>query len=383
MGKKGGGGGYDTSGMEKATREATALQKMIYEQTRSDVQPWYQAGVGSIGKLSDLLGISGGSVQGRQGVYDSLLPQYTTAGATSAVPEQWLGYGDAIYSTQQAARDSNMHSGGEIERPGHKPPTLFSPAQEAAADTVDYTGLNAAVEAQMASQGTPEGYGSLLETFDMSKFEEDPGAQYRRDQSQKALERSMSAQGVTLGGGGLGSINPQVAQALEQQSQDIASQEYSSAFDRYNIGQQNIFNRLMGVAGMGQGSTGQMGAAGQSYATNVGNLQTGLASTQMQAAQAKAAQESQGNSMFGQLLGTGTQMAMSYFSDKRLKENIELVGKEMGHNIYEFDYKDGSGRYRGVMADEVIDIEPSAVKEMSNGYLAVDYSKIGLEMERV
>ena len=47
MGKKGG-GGVDTSGMERATREATALQKLMYEQTREDVQPWYQAGKGHL-----------------------------------------------------------------------------------------------------------------------------------------------------------------------------------------------------------------------------------------------------------------------------------------------------------------------------------------------
>ena len=64
------------------------------------------------------------------------------------------------------------------------------------------------------------------------------------------------------------------------------------------------------------------------------------------------------------------------FSDEELKENIQYVGKSpMGINVYEFDYKDksyGSGRYRGVMAQEV----PWAAERARNGYLMVDYSKV-------
>ena len=70
-------------------------------------------------------------------------------------------------------------------------------------------------------------------------------------------------------------------------------------------------------------------------------------------------------------------------SDIELKENIELVGKSpSGINIYEFNYKDeayGEGRYVGVIAQEV----PEASVEMSNGYLAVDYSKIDVDFIRV
>ncbi|PCJ97836.1 MAG: hypothetical protein COA45_09110 [Zetaproteobacteria bacterium] len=70
-------------------------------------------------------------------------------------------------------------------------------------------------------------------------------------------------------------------------------------------------------------------------------------------------------------------------SDVRLKENIILIGEELGHNIYEFDYLDGSGRFRGVMAQEVMKSVPDAVTRHSNGYLQVDYDKLGLRMVRV
>ena len=70
-------------------------------------------------------------------------------------------------------------------------------------------------------------------------------------------------------------------------------------------------------------------------------------------------------------------------SDISLKENINLVGKSnSGINIYEFDYKDkkfGSGRYRGVMAQEV----PQASLMSDEGYLMVDYSKIDVPFEEI
>lgn len=70
-------------------------------------------------------------------------------------------------------------------------------------------------------------------------------------------------------------------------------------------------------------------------------------------------------------------------SDISLKENINLVGKSnSGINIYEFNYKDkkfGSGRYRGVMAQEV----PQASLMSDEGYLMVDYSKIDVPFEEI
>lgn len=70
-------------------------------------------------------------------------------------------------------------------------------------------------------------------------------------------------------------------------------------------------------------------------------------------------------------------------SDIRLKENIELVGKSpLGINIYEFDYKNKNGRYRGVMADE-LDTGNGAVLIGTDGYLRVDYSKVDVDFEQI
>ena len=70
-------------------------------------------------------------------------------------------------------------------------------------------------------------------------------------------------------------------------------------------------------------------------------------------------------------------------SDRRLKKNSIVVGKApSGLSIYEFEYKDprdGVGRYRGVMADEV----PRHAVVSRGDYDAVDYSQIDVDFERV
>jgi hypothetical protein len=73
-------------------------------------------------------------------------------------------------------------------------------------------------------------------------------------------------------------------------------------------------------------------------------------------------------------------------SDIRLKQNIERVGTDerTGLAIYEFEYKDlPNERFRGVMAHEVEQRFPEAVTTMPNGYKAVFYERLGMEMVRV
>lgn len=70
-------------------------------------------------------------------------------------------------------------------------------------------------------------------------------------------------------------------------------------------------------------------------------------------------------------------------SDIRLKENIVFSHEENGHKIYEFNYKsDPKTRYSGVMAQEVININPSAVIE-ENGYYKVNYDMLGVTMKKL
>ena len=71
------------------------------------------------------------------------------------------------------------------------------------------------------------------------------------------------------------------------------------------------------------------------------------------------------------------------FSDRRLKENIVWHSiTSSGLNMYEFSYLGNSTRWIGVMADEVQEIRPDAVQTLAQGYMGVDYAKLGLRLNR-
>lgn len=65
-------------------------------------------------------------------------------------------------------------------------------------------------------------------------------------------------------------------------------------------------------------------------------------------------------------------------SDRRLKKDIKkLRTLQNGLNVYQYNYINDKGPYIGVMADEVRDILPEALGPMIDGYMTVDYSKVG------
>lgn len=137
-----------------------------------------------------------------------------------------------------------------------------------------------------------------------------------------------------------------------------------------------------GLAGMNSGygaagtMAGQMGQNATSMYGAMGSYKNGADNAAANA-----------NPM-GALLGAGAQLGAATIlkSDPRLKQDIELVGRDerTGLNLYEFAYKDmPHERWRGVMADEVLQVMPSAVHTNEEGFMSVDYGALGIEMTQV
>lgn len=104
------------------------------------------------------------------------------------------------------------------------------------------------------------------------------------------------------------------------------------------------------------------------------------------AGQATAAKASGIGSLIGGALKAGA--ALLAISDRRLKRNIEYVYTRLdGIRVYDFDYIHQlhiPNRWRGVMAQEVLEIRPDAVAlDRGDGYLRVDYEALGMEMRAV
>jgi hypothetical protein len=107
-------------------------------------------------------------------------------------------------------------------------------------------------------------YGSLLDPFDVEQFYQyqDPGYWFRLRQGEQGLRNAASA--------GSGALSGAALKDLLAYNQDMASQEYTNSFNRYQTQQGNIFNRLSDIARLGQSAAAGVGSAGTQLAGNAG-----------------------------------------------------------------------------------------------------------------
>jgi len=115
-------------------------------------------------------------------------------------------------------------------------------------------GVNALPELVQASRYTP---------FSQEQFNADPGYAFRLSEGTKALERSAAARGGLISGGAL--------KAATRFGQEMGSQEYTNAFNRYQAERQARLGPLQSLTGMGQTTAQQLGAAGAQNASAIGN----------------------------------------------------------------------------------------------------------------
>jgi hypothetical protein len=117
--------------------------------------------------------------------------------------------------------------------------------------------------------GTPGAeFGRYARPFGMQDFQADPGYAFRLSEGLKALEASRAARGGLLSGA--------TGKALSRYGQDLASQEYGNAFNRYQTERVNRLQPLGALMGAGQAAAaGQAGYAGQ-YGQTAGGLTTDI-----------------------------------------------------------------------------------------------------------
>ena len=165
--------------------------------------------------------------------------------------------------------------------------------------------------------------------FGMDQFQQDPGYAFRMSEGMKALERSAAARGGLLSGGML--------RGAQRYGQDLASQEYMNAFNRYQAERNARLNPLQSLAGVGQTATNQLGQAGQAMASNVGQALGA-------AAQARASGYVGGANALTQGLGTylNYQQGQNYlnarfpqqFGGVQFPAPITSYGYDIGSDFY-------------------------------------------------
>jgi hypothetical protein len=153
-------------------------------------------------------------------------------------------------------------------------------------------GVNALPELVKASKYTP---------FSMQTFQQDPGYGFRLKEGQQALDRSAAARGGLISGGAL--------KAAQRYGQDMGSQEYMNAFNRYQTERASRLQPLQSLTGMSQTTANTLGTAGSNMAGNIGNayMQQGVNQGNALLAGQQARSSSYGDiaKLFGQTYGGG------------------------------------------------------------------------------
>lgn len=145
-------------------------------------------------------------------------------------------------------------------------------------------------QAPDGSGGTDPNYGRLSQSFDMGKFQQDPGYAFRQQEGERGLQRAAAA-------GGMMGSGRYLKDAMKYNS-GLASQEYGQAYDRYNNDNDKQFNRYAAMAGIGQTAANNLSSGAANFGRQAGENMMG-------AANARAAGMVGGANAFNGAIGQG------------------------------------------------------------------------------
>jgi len=153
------------------------------------------------------------------------------------------------------------------------------------------------------------GYGKYAGDFTMQDFTTDPGYNFRLAEGNKALDRTAAARGGLLSGGAM--------KAAQRYGQEMGSQEYMNAFNRYQTNRANQLNPLQSLMGSGQ-------TAANTLTSAAGGLGQSLAENAIGAGNARASgYVGQANALTGALnQGVNTYMGTQYLNRMTPKPNL-------------------------------------------------------------
>jgi hypothetical protein len=197
-----------------AAADATAAQERMFERQVELQKPFREAGMAGQNRLLELLGIQsfGPSSPWNEEAYLKQNPD-----VAAAIAKGEIGTGKEHY--EMFGRDEGRNLG-------------FTPAKSA-----DF-GKYASAE------------------FTPAQFQADPGYAFRVSEGMKALDRTAAARGGLISGAAL--------RGATRYGQEMGSQEYQNAFNRYQTSRTNTLNPFASLAGVAQSSANTLGtAAGQ------------------------------------------------------------------------------------------------------------------------
>jgi hypothetical protein len=262
-----GAAGKAASTQAASADRAAELQRQQFERSVELQEPFRQGGLQGQNRLMTLLGL-GGTAQYDDSAYNKALQEYN-ARLAGIDPTQFMsgGYGGGYVGG----------SGGDGDNP-----TGLSYYQEPSGGTFNqaaYDAARAALVAPNREQFKLTGgdvndpmfgkYATAEYTPEMFAKGQDPGYQFRLKEGMQGLERSAAARGGLLSGGTL--------KGIQRYGQDMASQEYTNAFNRYQAERTGTLNPYQSLAGVGQSTANTLGTMGMNYANQAGEAYQGAA----------------------------------------------------------------------------------------------------------
>lgn len=234
-----------------AAAQSDATQRYIFDQSRADQLPFLNNGTAASNRLAQLLGLRTGA----PGLVGSAggAPSYNADlyNSNPAYKKAW----DEVAAQHSAAYNSGYTSGS------------------------DRNWIDSQVRQRMGSDAvnalTPqadESFGSLMKPITRADIEADPtyamGLEFGLNEGTKGINRQAAATGNLLSGATL--------KALSRFGTDYAGTKANDAVNRINAGRQQQYSFLGGMSGAGQAAAGQTQAAGQQYASAVGQNAIGV-----------------------------------------------------------------------------------------------------------
>jgi hypothetical protein len=257
-----GAAGSAASTQAKAADRAAELQNEQYLKSIELQEPFRQAGLLGQNRLMTLLGL-GGEGQYNDTAYNKALADYN-ARLSALDPTQFMtgGGGGGYVGT----------SGGESDSGGYYQPgtggTFDQSAYNAArAGLVAPNRENFRLAGGNANDPMFGKYATAEYTPEMFAKGMDPGYQFRLKEGMQGLERSAAARGGLLSGSTL--------KGIQRYGQDMASQEYQNAFNRYQAERTGTLNPFQAMAGQGQSTANTLSNMGMNYANQAGEAYMG------------------------------------------------------------------------------------------------------------
>lgn len=247
-----------------AADRAAELQNQQYLKGIELQEPFRQAGLQGQNRLMTLLGL-GGTAQYDDTAYNKALADYN-ANLSAIDPSKFMTGGGGGYVTSPSSGDS----GGSVEFVGGTGGTFDQAAFDAArAGIIAPNRENFRLAGGDVKDPMFGKYATAEYTPAMFEQGKDPGYQFRLSEGMKALDRSAAARGGLLSGGTL--------KGIQRYGQDMASQEFTNAFNRYQLERTNTLNPYQSMAGQGQSTANTLSNMGQNYANQAGEAYQGAA----------------------------------------------------------------------------------------------------------